>query len=85
MMNIEVKSKVIELISARGPIPGMTEDEKLGYMYLDEGLVDSIGVVELVMEIESALGVRLEPEHMQSEEFRTIGGLIRIIERVRGA
>ncbi len=84
-MSNEVKSKVLELLSARGPIPGKTEEEKLGYLYLDEGLVDSIGVVEMVTEIESALGVRLEPEHMQSEDFRTIGGLIRIIESQRGS
>lgn len=79
-MNDEVKKGVLELMRARGELPGTSEPEQLGYWYLDEGLVDSMGLVELVLEIEQRFGVRFEPEDMQATEFRTVGGVIATVE-----
>ncbi|MBI4677661.1 MAG: acyl carrier protein [Elusimicrobia bacterium] len=78
----DVKRKVFAYLETQRPLPGADETEKLRYDYLDTGFVDSVQVVELVMQLEDDLGVRLEPEHLQSEEFRTVGGLIQIIQRL---
>lgn len=77
-----VKRRVLAYLEAERPIPGATEEEKLKFEYLDAGFVDSIKIVEMVTRLEDDFGVRFEPEHMQSEEFRTVSGVIRIIQRL---
>lgn len=79
---MDVKLDVLEIMSARGGIPGATEEERLDYWFLDQGLVDSMGFVELVLELEERFGIRFEPEDMQAQDFRTVGGVIQTIERL---
>ena len=46
---------------------------------LETGLVDSVKIVELVLEIEQRFGVSLPFEELEIEDFRTVS---RIAERV---
>jgi len=57
----------------------MNEEEFLNYRYLDNHL-DSFGIMQFIMSIEEEFGITLLPEDTESEEIRTIGGLIKIIE-----
>jgi D-alanine--poly(phosphoribitol) ligase subunit 2 len=70
---------------AKVPLSGRTEDDLLATAYLDEGVLDSMAVVELVVSLEERFGVQLEPEHMQSEEFRTAGGVVAMATRLRSS
>jgi acyl carrier protein len=79
----DVKRVILDFIAQHNPIPGDTESEQLAVAYLDEGLLDSMAIVELVLTLEESFEIRLEPEEMQSEEFRTIGGLIDVVSRLR--
>jgi acyl carrier protein len=54
----------------------------LGILYLDDGLIDSLGIITMVSEFESALGVRFSAEDMQSYDFQSVGGLIAILDRL---
>jgi acyl carrier protein len=78
----DVRQSVLAVMRARGEIPGGTEEEQLAYWYLDEGLVDSMGFVELVLELEERFGIRFAPDDMQAAEFRTVGGVIGTVERL---
>ena len=79
---MKTKDLVFELIERRSSIPVSTESDRLAFPYLDSGLIDSLGLVELIAEIEDKFGILFQPEHLQSDEFLTIGGLIAIIERL---
>lgn len=79
----DIRSYVLEFINQRNPVPGETEAEQMSVAYLDIGLIDSMGLVELVAGLEDAFGVRFEPEDMQSPEFGTVGGLIAVVSRLR--
>jgi D-alanine--poly(phosphoribitol) ligase subunit 2 len=46
---------------------------------LESGLVDSVRIVELVLEIEQRFGVSLPFEHLEIEDFRTV---FRLAERI---
>ena len=85
-MNLDanVKEKVFDFLRPKGEIPGQTEEEQLACAYLDERVVDSMGIVEMIMAFEEEFGIHFEPQHMQSPEFRTIGGLIALIEQLMG-
>lgn len=77
-----VKEKVFAFLKSKGEIPGDTEEEQLAFEYIDEKLIDSLGIVTMVLTFEEEFGIHFEPEDMQSMEFRTIGGLISLIERL---
>ncbi|MEN8158454.1 MAG: phosphopantetheine-binding protein [Myxococcota bacterium] len=48
---------------------------------LDTGLVDSVKIVELVLELEQRFGVSLPFEDLEIEDFRTIAKLAECITR----
>jgi len=56
----------------------LNEEEFLKYRYLDNHL-DSFGIIQFIMAIENEFNITLEAEDTESEEFRTIEGLINII------
>ncbi|HEV3069842.1 MAG TPA: phosphopantetheine-binding protein [Solirubrobacteraceae bacterium] len=82
-MDREVKQAVLDFFAERAPLPGESEGEQLAVAYLDAGLISSMAIVELVVTLEDRFGVRFEPEDMQSEDFRTVGGLIEVVSRLR--
>jgi acyl carrier protein len=45
----------------------------------ESGCVDSAGVVELIMFVESTFGVKLEDDDVFSEQFTTIDGISAIV------
>lgn len=57
----------------------LSDEEFLKYRYLDNHL-DSFGIIQFIMAIEEEFNIRLNPEDTESEEFRTIEGVIKIIE-----
>lgn len=57
----------------------MNDNEFLKYRYLDNHL-DSFEIIQFIMAIEEEFGITLLPEDTESEEFRTIEGVIKIIE-----
>ena len=46
----------------------------------EEGLLDSLGLVMLVSEIEERFGLRIPFETLEIDEFRTVRSLARIVE-----
>jgi acyl carrier protein len=58
----------------------MSDEELLNYRYLDNHL-DSFGIMQFIMAVEEEFGITLDPQDTESEEFRTIGGVIEIIKR----
>lgn len=51
------------------------------FNYIDSGHIDSIGLIKFVLDLENEFGIDIAPEDMESEEFRTIGGLAALIEK----
>ena len=82
--SLSARDVVFAFFEGRGKIVGNTEREKLDFDYIDGVLLDSFGIVEMVTEIEGQLGIEFSTDDFQSPQFRTIGGLIEIIERRRG-
>ena len=78
----DIKNTVIAFFQAKGEIPGKTETERLACAYLEVPLIDSMGIMEMIMEFEEKWQIRFSPQHMQSPAFRTIGGLVELIENM---
>jgi len=69
--------------SARMPLRRDAEANLLDLRYLDEGVLDSLGLVTMIAEFESAFKISFSADELQSPEFQTIGGLIEIVDRLR--
>ncbi len=79
-MQNEVRDFVIDYFREKGLPDTNTVTELLSYNYLDKGIIDSFGIVEMIVSLEKEFGVTFPPEEMQKEEFGTVGGLIDIVE-----
>lgn len=80
-----VAEMVLDFFESRGGLPGDAIDVKLRCAYLDEHVLDSMGIIEMVSHFEETFAIRFEADHMQSIEFQTVGGLVGIIEQLRAA
>ncbi|HYE86936.1 MAG TPA: acyl carrier protein [Vicinamibacterales bacterium] len=74
---------VLAFFDTKGGVPGASRAEQLSCAYLDQKVIDSMGIIEMVAHLEDTLGVRFDAEDLQSNEFQTVGGLIAIIERLQ--
>jgi acyl carrier protein len=74
---------LVDYFESRGLSLGTVLEEKLAVDYLARGLIDSMGLVSLIMAIEEAFAIQLGAEHMQSDAYLTIGGLAGLIEGLR--
>lgn len=66
--------------NGRAPLP---QSDVLELRYLDTGMIDSLGIITLISELEGKLGIQFSAADLQSPEFQTIGGLIGIVDRLR--
>jgi acyl carrier protein len=78
-----VTDTVLEFFKQRRGIPGATLEEQLACHYLDVKVIDSMGIIEMIAEFETAFGIRFSAEDLQSTDFQTVGGVIALIERLR--
>jgi acyl carrier protein len=59
--------------------------EELTENYFERGVIDSLGIVQLVVEIEERFGIRLESGHLQDQRFCTVRGLAQIVDEAKAA
>lgn len=76
-MDDDVRHQIVVLLERRGPLAEGRDHGR--YRFLDNGHVDSFGLVEFILEVEEYFGIRLSPEDTQSDEFRYVDGLAGIV------
>ena len=48
---------------------------------IEEGIIDSMGLAQLVEFVEAKFGVKIREEEIEMDNFRTLAALSRLIER----
>lgn len=66
----------------KGFAPQKTLDPAINYF--EAGWIDSMGVMDLIMEAEEHFGVRFNEKNFQDRRFVSIQGLAQIIREVSG-
>ena len=51
----------------------------------ETGLVDSIGIVELILALEDRFGISLPMENLELDDLRTVGRIANLIVRISAA
>ena len=72
-----IQEFVLELIEKDSRLPEGADIES--FNYIDTGYVDSIGVIQFVVDIESQFEIEISESDLESTEFRTVGGIVSII------
>lgn len=60
-------------------------EEQYEINYFDAGFIDSMGVMDLIVEIESEFNIRFTEKHFQDRRFPFIQGLATIIDEIQNA
>jgi acyl carrier protein len=78
---MSIKDCVLAYFAEKRTLAG-SEEEQFRIKYLNEGIIDSMGIIDLITHFEDQYQIRFEADDLQSEDFQTIGGLVQIIERL---
>jgi len=73
----KIEKKIINLLNKRKKIKKNTNFKT--YYYLDNGHIDSIEIMNFVVELEKGFGIKLFNKDIISRKFRSIQGLISIV------
>ncbi|MBV8591055.1 MAG: acyl carrier protein [Acetobacteraceae bacterium] len=79
MPNVRIKQFVIEEFLPDVPEGDLTEDFDL----IENGVIDSLGLLKVIAWIEDEFGVLIEVDEMVPENFSTIGTISALVERTR--
>ena len=79
MKNIIIKKKILKIVEKTKKIPENKLEKKFDYWFIDEGIIDSVNLINFILEIERKFKIKLTPRDTQSDNFRTINGVAKII------
>ena len=82
-MDSDIKKEVLNYLEGQAPTFGAQGNEKLTCRYLDQGFIDSMGIILMVQYLESRFGIRFSSDDLQSDEFQTPAGIISLIEKLK--
>ena len=81
---MEETAWLLEWFGARGTLSGEASSDGTHVNYFEAELIDSLGVIELITDIESHFGIAFTERHFQDRRFSTVDGLAEIIRSLRG-
>jgi len=76
----DICGAIIDLLEKRGPIILESGLEKKDYCYIDAGHVDSISLIQFILEVEEIFGISFTSHDTNSVQFRNVLGLTQIVE-----
>ncbi|MEW6008470.1 MAG: hypothetical protein AB1629_02430 [Candidatus Omnitrophota bacterium] len=72
---------IVDYLSNISSIPYQDKKSILQYRYLDVGHIDSFGIINFIITLEDKFGISLTAQDTESDEFRSIAGLIKTITK----
>lgn len=78
-----IRKAILDYLHKVNPID-LSETDLECYQFFQNGHLDSFGVIGFILFLEDEFGVQISAEDTESLEFRTIGGVIRLIARKHG-
>lgn len=52
---------------------------------IDEGYIDSLDLTAIILELEEAFGVRIDPSEIEPENFNSVDAILDMIRRYQAA
>ena len=80
----ETEAWIVRYFDTAGAADGHDPEHLLDVNYFSRELLDSLGIVQLIVGLEEEFDVRLDSAQMQDPRFCTIRGLAEIVDESRG-
>lgn len=77
-MQDSIRSFVLALLEKKSRLPKGFDDAS---DFIEAGIVDSVGIIKFILELESRFDIEISEADIESGEFRTVQGLVAMIER----
>jgi acyl carrier protein len=85
VMQERVYEFVKSYLEGIAPIKASGEEAIMNYRFIDNGHIDSFGIINFIVALEDEFGITLEPKDTESDEFRYVGGIVKIINAKVGS
>ena len=79
---MDIGKEILEFFKSKGEFPEKSENDIVNYNYLEMGLIDSMELVEMIVLFEDKFKIKFSTENLQADEFRTIDGLIKLVNEL---
>ncbi len=81
-MKKTIQQKILDIVRNLSRSEKVPDDRALlSAAYLDEGIIDSFALVEMIATLEQQFGIKFSAAELTSHNFRTLAGVITIIEK----
>lgn len=77
-MQDSVRTFVLALLEKKTRLPKEFDDAS---DFIKMGIVDSVGIIKFILELESGFDIEITEEDIESDDFRTVRGLVSVIDR----
>ena len=77
----EILKKIISILKKNKRIPFKEKKKILEFRYLDVGHIDSIQIMNFIVNLERTFKIKISAKDTESNDFRSIKGLIKIIKK----
>ncbi len=74
---VEVEQFIVGEIAAGRGISTIAHDSDM----LSDGIIDSLGITELISFLERRYGIKVEDDDIDAENFRSIDSIVAFVER----
>ena len=79
--NLYIENFIIRLLEKKSNIPKKVKKNMQNFNYLDQGQIDSLGLMSFIFSIEKKFKFKFTPKELSAKEFRVFTGLINLIEK----
>jgi len=79
---MDYEKEILEFFKSKGDFSEKLEAGIANYNYLEMGLIDSMELVEMIVLFEDRFKIKFSTENLQADEFRSIGGLIKLVNKL---
>lgn len=76
-----MRQKIIDILMDFNEDVDYEQEQRL----IDEGHIDSLDLTAIILELEEAFGVRIDPSEIEPENFNSVDAILDMIQRYQAA
>lgn len=79
-MTQDIQAFILNLLEKRSKLPASFDADT---DFIKAGIIDSMGIIKFMLEIEAQYDIEITEEDMESPSFRTLAGISRMVSNKR--
>ncbi len=76
----DIRETALDILEAACETDEVREDDEMDLF--EAGIVDSIGMVSIIVEIEEQLGIKLQPTDLQKDDVKCVNNFVEYLEKI---